>query len=72
MKTKLYGKLKDGKIVKVSAWIADIDFDDPNNEVYFYEIKRNKYLFGRQLKWAYRSDFIAFHKSKRKLKKVGV
>jgi hypothetical protein len=70
MRSKLYGKLKNGKIVRVAAWIADMDFDDPLNEVYFYARGKDKYIFGKQLKWTYRNEFIGFSKSKRKLKKV--
>jgi len=70
MKTKLYGKLKDGKIVKVSAWIEGVNLDDPNNEIYFYAQGKDKYFFGKRLVWSYGSDFIGFNKSKRKLRKV--
>lgn len=70
MKSRLYGKLKGGSVVKVSGWISGIELTNPENEIYFRYTRRDRRLFGKQIHWAYGKDFIGFSKNKRGLRKV--
>jgi hypothetical protein len=70
MKIKLYGKLHDNTIVRVNAWIADMSFDNPENEIYFTYSFWGRLKFKNKTAWAYRKDFKGFNESKRKLRGV--